>query len=126
MLTGGPSGGVEVGERVELRKGARVVLIHHVHLHLAEASREGDLGGGRQVLVSEQQQLMLQESGVDGGEARIIDRGDLQVENFRPDATLEWTQPQCCGGRSGRLARELHGCSADARGLKTSRRAESG
>ena len=39
-----------------------VILVHHVDLDFAERAREGDLRGGRQVDVAEQDQFVVEES----------------------------------------------------------------
>ena len=73
---------------------AGVILVHHVDLHLAEAAGEGDLRARRQVLVAEQQQLVLEERGVDRREGRVVDLGDLQIQHLRAEAALERAQRQ--------------------------------
>ena len=64
-----------------------VVLAEHVDLHLAEIARKGDLRGLRQVDVTEQNQLIVEEGFIDLGEQRRRyrlferDAGDLAAEH---------------------------------------------
>ena len=63
-----------------------LILVHHVDLDLAERAREGDLRGGRQVDVAEENQLVVEERLVDLVEHLRLDRlrqrdaGDLAAE----------------------------------------------
>lgn len=77
---------VKIRKKVELRKPIRMVLIHHMNLHLAKMPAELHLVCRGQVLVSEQQKLIIEENFansrvqivVDGpGE---IDTGELSAE----------------------------------------------
>jgi hypothetical protein len=80
---------IEVGEPVELGVAVRVVLVHHVDLHLAESARKGDLALRRHVLRREQQDLVAQEGLVYGAKnsvihfGREVDAGDLRTQMAR-------------------------------------------
>src|SRR5256885_7954611 len=93
-----------------------------MHLHLAEAAREGNLGRGRQGLVPKQQQLMLEESGIERREYAIVDVRDLRIENLRSEPALERTQVQRGAGR-GYRTRCLHGCLSRPERLSEAARA---
>ena len=72
-----------------------VVLAEHVDLHLAEIARKGDLRGLRQVDVTEQNQLIVEEGFIDLGEQRRRyrlferDAGDLAAEHRMQRLDLE-------------------------------------
>jgi len=68
-----------------------------MHLHLAEAPGESDLAGGWQALIAKQQELVLQERGIERREIGIADRRDLEVEDLGAEPARERFEAQCRG-----------------------------
>ena len=57
-----------------------VAADHRVILELAEATREGDVLGAREVLVAQEQHLVLEQERPDLGEQRIVARRVAEVD----------------------------------------------
>ena len=74
---------VEIGEPVELGVAVRVILVHDMDLHLAEASGELHLLPRRHLLAGEDEHLPLEEGGTDGVESFIRNPGaKVEPGNF--------------------------------------------
>ncbi|MOA39018.1 hypothetical protein D3C78_1607640 [compost metagenome] len=74
----------DVGDDEDFRMAGEQELLEHVDLQLAEQSTEGDLLLGRDVLVTEHQQAVVQMRKVEVGEIFRIERaGQIQPDDFR-------------------------------------------
>ena len=70
MAPGRPPLRVRVGKAIQLGKAVGVILIHHVHLNLAEAARDRHLCRRRDFVPAEEQQLMCEQG--------LVQRADRQ------------------------------------------------
>ena len=88
MLAGRVAVLIEVREHVDLGIVlVALILVHDMNLDFAEAPRERDLGGGRQVHIAEQDQLVIEKRLVHLAEdAPVYGLGEAHAGDLNPEA----------------------------------------
>ena len=80
----------DVGDDEDLRMIGQQKLLEHVNLQRAETAAEGDLLLGRDALVTEHQQSVIEMGTMDTSEIDVVQRlGQVQTDDFRPQRGIE-------------------------------------